>query len=89
MLSIHRIFVTGVECDSFTGSATYGRVTSMYLSFSSLTGTLPSSIGNFGIVPPISLYSIDIRVILPKLPIEDDKVPVNDEEDKYIDVILP
>ena len=48
MLSIHRIFVTGVECDSITGSTTYGRVQSMYLSSSSLTGTLPSSIGNFG-----------------------------------------
>ena len=60
MLSIHRIFVTGVGCDSLTGSATYGRVKSIYLSSSSLSGTLPSSIGNFGSITIMLI--VDTRI---------------------------
>ena len=65
MLSIHRIFVTGVECDSITGSTTYGRVQSMYLSSSSLTGTLPSSIGNFGSITRMSIEYNEIGGTIP------------------------
>ena len=60
MLSIHRIFVTGVGCDSLTGSATFGRVKSIYLSSSSLSGTLPSSIGNFGSITIMLI--VDTRI---------------------------
>ena len=42
-----------------------------------------------GIVPAIVLAYNDIRVILPKLPIEDGNVPLKDKEDNTIDCTLP
>ena len=63
--SIHHIFVTGIECDSITGSATYGRVHSIEVRNMSLTGTLPSSIGNFGSITWMSIEYNDISGTIP------------------------
>ena len=41
------VFLSGVTCDSIIGSATYGRIRSIGISSRRLTGTLPSTIGNF------------------------------------------
>ena len=65
MLSIHDIFVTGVICDSMTGSATYGRIISIKVSSLSLSGTLPSSIGNFGSITFMSFYNNKINGTIP------------------------
>ena len=40
------VFLSGVTCDTIVGSATYGRIRSIYISSRSLTGTLPIEDGN-------------------------------------------
>ena len=52
-------------CESITGSATFGRVQSIEVRNMSLSGTLPSSIGNFGNMTRISLYGNRIYGTLP------------------------
>ena len=41
-----------------------------------------------GIVPPMLLFQNNIYVTLPKLPIEDGNVPLNNEEETLIDSTL-
>ena len=65
MLSIHHIFVIGVTCDTFSGSATYCRVLSIRVPSRSLSGTLPSSIGNFGSVTSMSFWYNKIGGTIP------------------------
>ena len=65
MLLIHHVFATGVECDSISGSATYGRVQVIDLSSKSLSGTIPSSIGNFEWMTSMSLRGNKIAGSIP------------------------
>ena len=65
MLSIHRIFVTGVYCDSISGSATSGRVKSISVPSLWLSGSLPSSIGNFGNMTRMSFFENNIYGTIP------------------------
>ena len=62
---IHHVFVTGVECDSISGSPTYGRVQVIDLSSKSLSGTIPSSIGNFEWMTSMSLRGNKIAGSIP------------------------
>ena len=59
------IFLSGVTCDNIVGSASYGRITSISISYRSLTGTLPSTIGNFQSVTSLNIGRNSLKGTIP------------------------
>ena len=72
-------------CNDFSPPIVLGIVPTSELVFSQRYRNDVSTLIVLGIVPPITLLKNDIHVMLPKLPIEDGNVPLNDEEETLID----
>ena len=59
------IFLPGVTCDTIIGSATYGRMTSIDISGRGLSGTLPSTMGNFQSITSLNIRLNDLKGTIP------------------------
>ena len=59
------VFLSGVTCDTIVGSATYGRIRSIDISGRNLTGTLPSTIGNFQSVTSLNIAWNSLKGTIP------------------------